>query len=121
MATLDTHVPDNRWAGDFPVVTDVFTILTNQDLAAMTLMGKVTASGKLLALDGDASDGSEDPFAIMIDALDTTGADKSGAVYLTGEFNQDAIILVDGSDEIATYKDALRALSIFVKPIQEVV
>ncbi len=45
---------------------DSVTILAGEALVTGTVLGKITASGKWVAWDGTASDGSEDAAAILI-------------------------------------------------------
>lgn len=57
---------------------DTITILSGQNLDAMTVLGKVTASGKYVQLDEGAVDGSENAAGVLYAAVDATAADKQG-------------------------------------------
>lgn len=61
-----------------------------------------------------ATDGSQNPVAILADDADASGGDVTGGIYLTGEFNGNALTF-DGSFTLAQITAALRPLSIFVK------
>ncbi len=73
-------------------------------------------SGYARLVDSASVDGSADPVAILAEDVDATEADTPAPVYLTGEFNEDALTF-GGSDDADTHRDALRALGIFLKTI----
>lgn len=54
---------------------DKVTLITGQNLAAGTVLGKITASGKYTLHDNAAADGSQNAAAILYDATDATSAD----------------------------------------------
>ena len=105
---------DNLVAGDFPLVTDAQTLITGQNLERGAALGKITASGKLTQLDSSAGDGSENAYAILMEDCDASLADTACRIYLSGEFNENAVGFVSG-DTAATFADAFRAISIFLK------
>lgn len=108
---------DNFVLGNFPIKTFNATILTNQVLVRGTLLGKISSGGKLKALSSLSGDGSQNPYAILIEDIDTTGGDKVAKVYVSGDFNAAEVVLVYSSDEIATYIDACRDLGIYLQDI----
>lgn len=110
----DTYTPDNLHAGDFPIVTEDGVIEDGQDLPRGAVLGKITASGKLVLSESDAGDGSETPYAVLAVDVDADGADVTAPVYLTGEFNERALTIGTGhtADDI---RDGLREKGIFIK------
>jgi hypothetical protein len=111
----EIYTPDNLFAGHtMPKVTDSGVIAAGQNLPRGAVLGKVTADGKLKLLDKNATDGSQNVYAILAEAVDATSADKTAAIYLTGEFNENALILASGTT-VADIKTAARALGIFIK------
>lgn len=54
------------------IVTNAYTILTNNNIPAGTPVGMVTASGKLIASVSTASDGSQNPIGITMYPINTT-------------------------------------------------
>ncbi|NUB12541.1 head decoration protein [Azospirillum brasilense] len=88
-------------ATDF-VVGDKFTITV------------AAGSGKYKLSAAAATDGSQDPVAILADHADATGGDVAAPIYLTGEFNQRAMTFGTGHTA-ASVKNKLRTRSIFVK------
>ena len=108
---------DNFVLGNFPIKTFNATILTNQVLVRGTLLGKISSGGKLKALSSLSGDGSQNPYAILIEDIDTTGGDKAAKVYVSGDFNAAEVVLVYSSDEIADYIDACRNIGIYLQDI----
>jgi hypothetical protein len=112
MATIEQ---DNLFAGSFPVETETAVLLSGQNVTRGTVLGKVTASGKLVIVNSAGTDdGRRAPYAIAAESVDATSGDKNILVYLSGTFNQSSMTF-GGSDTIATHKDALRNLSIFTR------
>lgn len=109
-----TFTPDNLFAGSFPVVTDQVTIASGQNLKRGAVLGKITASGQYVLSDAGATDGSQTPVAILAEDVDASSGDKEATVYLTGEFNARRITYGSGHT-VATVKDALRQVGIFIK------
>lgn len=59
---------------------EVGTLLTGNKLVPGTVLGRITASGKLTVLTPGASDGSQTAAGVLYDNVDATAADKP-AVY----------------------------------------
>jgi len=112
----ETFTPDNLIAGDFPRVGEEVTILTGNNLTRGTVLGKVTASGKCVACDSTAVDGSEDPYAVLLQDTDASAADKVAPAALSGEFAAGQLTY-GGTDTDATHKAAMRALCMYIKPV----
>jgi hypothetical protein len=114
--TMETYTPDTLIGGEYPVVTDVVTILSGQNLNRGALLGKITASGKYILCDSAAVDGSEAPKVILAEDCDASAADKQAIVYLSGAFNQDSVVF-GGADTSDTHRAALRDLNIYLKSV----
>lgn len=115
MAEL-THTPDNLFAGDFPTATTPGVIASGSGIVLRgTVLGKITASGKHKTVDATLSDGAEDPDAVLAEDVDATSADVNAALYLTGQFNPEALIV--GSGTVASYATAMRKVSLFQKAV----
>jgi hypothetical protein len=114
----ETYTPDNLLAGDYPVVTDIVTILTGQVLARGAILGKITLSGKYILCDSavNPADGSQVPVCILAEAIDATAADKQAQVYLSGAFNETKLTY-GGADTADTHRAALRDLNIYIKKV----
>ena len=88
-----------------PVLSDFMSIAADQTLKRGAL---VDETGKLCGA-------SSQVFAVLADDIDTTGAAKEVAVYLTGEFNEKALSVASGAT-VAGMKKSARKVSIFIKP-----
>jgi len=108
-----TEVPfnnDTMLAGD-DYVTGSETVATGNVLPKGQIVGRVTASGEIVALNTAATDGSQTPYAILAEAVDATAGALIAPVYLSGEFKESAL-----TPAVTTaIKDALRALNIYTK------
>ena len=102
----------------YPIVNDALTIVSGAGvLTRGTVLGVITASGKATKVDSTKADGSQTAYAILSSDVDATTADVVAPVYLTGEFNGDAMVF-GGTDTITTHKAALRKIGIFIKSAQ---
>lgn len=113
----EVYVPDQLIAGIVPLVTDNVTIVSGSGVIKRgTVLGKITASGKYTTSLTAAADGSQTAVAIAADTVDATSADQIVGVYLSGEFNSNALTLGTGWT-VATVTAALRSLGIFIKTL----
>ncbi len=112
--TADIFVPDQLIGGDMKIVTDTRTISGGAIYARGTVLGQITATGVLTQALSASSDGSQVPYTILVDQVDTTSGPVPGGVYLQGEFNGNALILGTGIT-LAAAKAALEARNLFIK------
>lgn len=97
---------DNLFATTIiPVLSDTLQIAAAQNLKRGSL---VDATGTLCASDAEV-------YAVLAEDCDTTAGAREAAVYLTGEFNEKALI-VAGGEAVADYKQSARKVSIYIKP-----
>ncbi len=59
---------------------DEVVVASGQNLATGTVVGAVTASGKVVQLAPAASDGSQNAAGVLAFAVDATGGDKPGVI-----------------------------------------
>lgn len=108
--TLGSYVPTQLFAGEVDVVTNNDTVLTGKVLARYTVLGRITASKKLVAWDPAATDGSEKPMGILAVPLDTsatgTNADTAAPYYVAGGFNHEALVWPAAVSTLAARKAA---------------
>ncbi|GCD53043.1 MULTISPECIES: head decoration protein [Acetobacter] len=107
-------VPDQLIAGNLKLVTETVTFAEGNTLQRGQVVGQVTATGKYIPCVKTATDGSQTPCGIVVDEVDASAADATGAIYEMGEFNSNYMIF-DASWTVDTLKPALRQFSIFVK------
>ena len=74
--------------GDAPITTTSETLLDqNAVLPSYSVVGRITASGKITLSDSAAVDGSQEPIGITCNEAPDTGADQKIAIYRGGCFN----------------------------------
>lgn len=61
-----------------------------------TVLGKITASGKLTISTSTANDGSQVPYAILLDDVDATASDLNGPILLGAKVDKNVLVLGDG-------------------------
>lgn len=88
------------------------TLLSGQNLQRGTVLGQITATGKYTISTSAASDGSQNPSAILAEDTNASSADKNTVAYFEGTFNENALILGAGFT-IAVVRPALRLLGIY--------
>jgi hypothetical protein len=69
-------------------------------------------------VNSDNVDGSQDPYAVLLENVDATSADVLAAAMVSGEVNERALIF-GGNDTIETHRDALRNIGINCAMSQE--
>lgn len=107
-------VPDQLIAGNLKLVTDTVTIGASQTLIRGAVLGRVTATGQYILSVATATDGSQNPCAILVDNVTTAAAaTQTAGVYLQGEFNANYLTF-DPSWTVATLTPAIRP-TIFIK------
>jgi hypothetical protein len=109
-----TNDNDNLFAGEFQRQVRKVTLISGQNVVRGTVLGRITTGGKYNKSLSAASDGSEVPRAIAAHDMDATAGDKELMVYETGDFNELALVL-GASHTIASIRDGLRDMSIFLK------
>ena len=113
IATEGTFTPDDLLISG-PVVTESVVVPTGQTILRGTVMGKITSGGKLIKSLSGASDGSQTPSGIAVEAITTSG-DVTTLVYTSGVFNSNALDL-GASHTLASIKAALRDKGIYFEP-----
>lgn len=93
-----------------------FTITTGSGIAAgdAFTLSAANGSGAYVLATAGAADGSGSPVAILADRADPTGGPVMAPVYLTGEFNINAMTFGNGLS-VAAAKAALRPFNIHLK------
>lgn len=76
-------------------------------------IAQAAGSGQLAIVDNDAINGTDVPFGILVNDVDVSAATADADLYVRGEFNQNEIIVPNG-DSVANYKEALKAINIYL-------
>lgn len=94
---LDTYTPTQLIVGNSQPVTVPKTVtLAGAALAVGTVLGQISASGKLIPNDPTATDGSETAVAVLAVPLASATGDVTAPVYKAGEFNVAALTFDSG-------------------------
>ena len=111
------YKPCNLLAGEYPRIERIITIASGSALTKGSVLGRVTASGKFILSESDATDGSETPDAILAEDVDASAEDKQAIVYFSGEFNENALTLGTGHT-VESIRAGFRSKSIFLRSTQ---
>lgn len=103
---------DNLVLGE--TITDSGVIEAGQNLQRGAVLGKITASGKLVLSVDTATDGSQTPYAVLNQSTDASGGDKVAPIILCGELNEGALVF-GGAHTADSTRDALRDVGIYIK------
>lgn len=97
-----------------------FVIEGGQNLIPGSVLGRVTATGKLKLVAAAAGDGSQNPVAILCEKLDTFAADGvtpqdiTMAVAVSGYFNE-TVLNYGAGYTVAALKPLLQAVNIYTR------
>ena len=96
------------------------TVLSGQNLAAGTVVGRVTASGKIAAYTPGASDGTQNAMGVLVTGVNASAADATGVIIARHAITVDKTGLVWGAAVTTdTHKNtgvaALKALGILCR------
>lgn len=118
MGKIGETGPKFLFAGDYPVITRNILVRQGHSLSYGSLLGRDN-EGKYKLAAKDAEDGSADLQGILTEDVDANSQDKEAIIYLTGQFNYNAMVFGDGyhEDGIPTQEatDKLRQLNIFLE------
>jgi len=110
--TSDAYTPDQLLGGNAHLlVGQKVTIISGQNVARGSVLGKITASSKYNLSLSAAVDGSEVSDLVLAEDCDATAGDKETLAYARGDFNQNALIIGTGHT-IASIKEGLRVKGI---------
>lgn len=117
--TTGTFKPDNLFAGNtIPVLARGIILAKNQGVIKRgTVVGIVTATGLAVPVDKAKTDGSQIPYGIATDTVDTGTAattDTKTTAYISGLFNSKALIF-GPSNTVADHRAKLRDAGIHLQ------
>ncbi|MFK7822779.1 MAG: head decoration protein [Oligoflexales bacterium] len=137
MGDLGETSPKFLHAGDFPIVTRSIVVKQGQKLAYGSVVGRIDGDDAQHVLCCKIStpaataeqpnpqavavaDGSEKPQGILSEDVDASEGDKEAVIYLTGQFNYNAMNFGEGyADENGVpsqdITDRLRILNIYME------
>ena len=106
--------PDNLIAGDFPQVSRIVTVTGDTSLMPGTVLGRISTDARYQLSETTKEDGSEIPDGILAEVAELSQGDVEALVYLSGEFNESALILGAGHT-LDSVRQAFRTRSIFLR------
>lgn len=110
--SLSTATHDRLIAGNAEqLLHEPITLVSGQNLARGTVLGKITASGKYTVSTSAAADGSQNAVAVLVLDTNASAGDKASLAYVRGDFNNTALILGAGHT-LASVKASLRSSNI---------
>ena len=78
------------------LLSEPATLLAGQTLKRGALLGRITASGKIVLSLAAANDGSQVPVAVLVHDTDASTADQPTLIYKRGDFIAQALTLGAG-------------------------
>jgi hypothetical protein len=97
---------------------ETVTVISGQNLTLGTVVGKITASGKVTILAPAAVDGSQNAYGVLIEDVDASAADKLSTVIRREAVLADSKIVYPGgitAPQKATALSQLEAVGITVR------
>jgi len=88
----DTFNYDNLLAGGDLTVLEIGTIDETGEVKRGTVLGRVSATNTFKICKEGATDGSQEPCAILAEDIKAGAENKDKYIYLSGKFNKDAVI-----------------------------
>lgn len=118
MAMQETHTmaADNLFAASqmMPVVADSMTVAASQGVLKRGAL--LDETGSLCTVNSGKSTISA-VYAVLAEDVDTTKSAVVASVYLTGEFNENALSFKTDNDALVSdFKPSARKVDIFFKP-----
>ncbi|MCJ2108035.1 head decoration protein [Methylobacterium sp. E-041] len=110
----NTYVPEHDIVGTMPVYSEPETYLTGALVAKRSVVGRVTASGKLKLAVKTATDGSQKPIGIAVRDVDASAADAVGPTYKAGVFDP-TTLTIDPSFSVEDVRLAFEGSPLFIR------
>lgn len=88
----DTFNYDNLLAGGDLTVLEIGTVDETVEVKRGTVLGRVSATNTFKICKEGASDGSNEPCAILAEDIKAGAENKEKYLYLSGKFNKNAVI-----------------------------
>lgn len=89
--TTETFNYDDVTSGSDEIATTSVIIASGQTLGALAPIGQVTATGKFVLSESDASNGSQKPVYITAQEIDASSGDVNTQVFKAGTFDPEML------------------------------
>ena len=96
----DSYQIPALFAGDKHVTTLPVKVASGQNLAQYAVVGRISASGLIVAWAPAQTDGSQNAIGVLLHAVDATAGNRDGTIYNGGSFNIDALVWPGGATTI---------------------
>lgn len=114
-STIGSYEPDKLFVGaGIGIIPKGVILKAGQVYKRGTVLGIITTSEKATIVNSANTDGSQFPKGILADDVDATAGDTRAVAYVSGEFNQAALIF-GGTDTYKTHEDALDQRGMFLR------
>lgn len=97
-------------------VTQGAILNSGQNLVAGAVLGRITTSGNLTLCVETATDGSQTPFAILLEDSDASAGNTNVPVLLAGIVNEDALTF-GGTLDADAVRDTFRSGGIYLETV----
>lgn len=117
MSVIGEYIPDSLIVDTkiAPLAKEIKLAKSQGLVARGTVLGRITATKLCVPVDSTKTDGSQEPYCILADDVDTIqSTDIVSTGYFTGIFNSESLIF-GGSDTVSTHEAKLRDLNIHLK------
>lgn len=110
----DTFNYDNLLAGGDFTVLEIGTVDETVEVKRGTVLGRVSATNTFKICKEGASDGSNEPCAVLAEDIKAGAENKDKYLYLSGKFNKNAVIFDSSITNKNKAKIELHKNSIFL-------
>lgn len=110
----DTFNYDNLLAGGDFTVLEIGTVDETVEVKRGTVLGRVSATNSFKICKEGASDGSDEPCAVLAEDIKAGAENKDKYLYLSGKFNKNAVIFDSSITNKNKAKIELHKNSIFL-------
>lgn len=110
----DSNVDDLIGSDAGALLARKYTLLSGQDIVRGTVLGVITASGKVITSLSAAGDGSQTPFGVAAVDADASSGDVEVLVYTRGSFNENALTL-GAAHTVSSIREGLRDKGIYLE------
>ena len=114
IATAGIYTPDHLLAGNADLLVSIkVTIAAGNNLTRGSVLGKITTGGKYNLSTTAATDGSEQPTAVLAENCNAASYDMEAIAYIRGDFNAAGLTLGEGHTA-ASLRDSVRGMGITI-------
>ena len=115
MSLVENYTPDNLIAENIhPLATGTVTVISGEGRLSRGSVLMRNSNNKFVLADEDSGTPLGTAEVILADDVDTTSADTVANVYISGDFNTDALIVANGYTLSEADRVSLKNAGIYV-------